>query len=146
MRFNIDTVREKGRLVADNERYRIHDFNLDDLTVSLTELRGGQSTRGHTHDSKAEVYIFREGEGVMEVGSDSFEVSRGPVLIPRGEFHRVVNKSESSDLVFMSIFSGSRNGTRADYSHDKTSPRVAKKRLTPRRPRSTRTAAFQWPD
>lgn len=117
MPISIETVRSKGRLVADDKRYTIHDYQLDDLTVSLTELKKGQGTRGHAHGFNAEVYVFPEGgDAEMEVGGERFEVGRGAILIPSGEFHRVVNKSKTSDLLFVSIFSGKRKDMKANYT------------------------------
>lgn len=117
MPITIETVKSKGRLVADDERYRIYDYRLDDLTISLTELKKGQETRGHSHDSNAEVYIFLGGgNATMTVGDERFQVDGGAVLIPRGEFHRVTNRSKMSDLLFLSIFTGRRTDTRAKYA------------------------------
>ena len=127
MRLTLDTVRTKGRLVADDERYRIHDYDLGDLTVSVTELRGGKKTRGHSHDSNAEVYFFPGGTALMEVGDEKFEIRRGAVLIPKGEFHRVVNRSKTSDLLFVSVFPGKREQTNARYGStdaDSQAPRA----------------------
>lgn len=120
MPITLETVRSDGRLVADNERYRIHDYGLGDLTVSVTELKKGQRTRGHAHGSNAEVYFFPDGgDAEMEVGTERFEIERTGILIPQGEFHRVVNRSKTSDLVFVSIFSGKRNDTRAKYAPER---------------------------
>jgi quercetin dioxygenase-like cupin family protein len=117
MPITIDTVRSKGRVVADDERYTVHDFDLDDLTVSLTELKKGQATRGHSHDGKAEAYFFlNPKDAEMTIGKESFSVGRGAVLIPSGEFHRVANKSKDTDLVFVSVFTGKRGDTGVSYS------------------------------
>lgn len=103
--------------MADNERYRIHDFDLGDLTISITELKRGMATRGHSHASNAEAYFFMEGgEAAMTVGRNSFDVNGGAVLIPQGEFHRVENKSKDSDLLFVSVFAGKRNDSQAVYA------------------------------
>lgn len=118
MRLTLDTVKEKGRLVADDARYRIHDYHFDDLTVSVTELKRGQETRGHSHSSNAEVYFFPGGAAEMLVGRERFEVAPGAILIPKGAFHRVFNRSKTSDLLFVSVFSGEREHTRARYHRD----------------------------
>lgn len=116
-----ETVKSKGHLVADNETYTIHDYDLDDLTVSVTELKKGKATRGHSHSSTAEVYFFPEGSNAeMTVGEESFAVNRGTVLIPRGAFHRVANKSNDSELQFVAVFSGKRSESRAKYTDGPT--------------------------
>ena len=116
MLLTIDEVRSKGRLVADNERYRVRDYDLDDLTVSLTELKKGQGTRGHAHDSNAEAYFFPGGKAEMEIGDEKVGIDEGVVLIPKGEFHRVLNLSDDSELEFVSVFPGKRESSNARYS------------------------------
>ncbi len=116
MLLTIDEVKSKGRLVADNERYRVRDYDLGDLTVSLTELKKGQGTRGHAHSSNAEVYFFGGGKAEMEIGDETVGVDEGVVLIPKGQFHRVQNLSEDSVLEFVSVFPGRRKDSNARYS------------------------------
>ena len=116
MLLTIDEVRSKGRLVADNELYRVHDYDLDDLTVSLTELKKGQGTRGHAHNSNAEVYFFPGGKAEMEIGDEKVDIDEGVVLIPKGEFHRVLNLSDDSELKFISVFQGKRENSNARYA------------------------------
>lgn len=115
MRLTLDTVVRKGRLVADDERYHIHDYDLDGLTVSPTELKRGKETRGLLHSSNAEVYFFPGGDAEMEVGEDRFKIYRGAVMIPKGEVHRVINRSLTSDLLSASVFPGRREDSRARY-------------------------------
>ena len=134
MHLTLDTVMKEGRVVADDERYRIHDYDLDDLTISVTELKPGKETRGHSHDSNADVYFFPGGKALMEVGDERLGVGRGAVLIPKGKFHRVVNRSTKSDLLFVSVFPGKREHTRARYDRaaDSRSRRVGQPGRTPR--------------
>ena len=111
------TVETEGVLMADNERYRVHDYPLGDLTVSVTELKGGQETRGHSHPSRAEVYFFLDGgDAEMAVGGERFRVRQKVVLIPQGEFHKVINRSKSSSLRFVSVFSGNRREAKPKYA------------------------------
>ena len=117
MPITLDAVKSKGRLVADNDTYKVHDFDLNDLTVSVTELKVGKATRGHSHDSNAEVYFFPAGsDAEMTVGTDHFPVNQGAVLIPKGEFHRVENKSSDSELQFVAVFAGRRSESKAKYA------------------------------
>lgn len=99
-----------GDIVKDNETYLLKDNRtLANLVLSSTKLYRGQSTRGHSHDGQEEVYFFVQGTGIMDVGSQRFRVSAGDViLIPDGEFHRVINDGEMN-LVFNCVFDGQRN-------------------------------------
>jgi mannose-6-phosphate isomerase-like protein (cupin superfamily) len=128
--LTLDEVKSKGRLIADNDRYRVHDYDLGDLTVSLTELKRGQGTRGHTHSSNAEVYFFTGGRAEMEIGGEKFYVDKGVVLIPKGEFHRVQNRSRDSELAFISVFPGKRKDSNALYSRDGEGSAAARDRTT----------------
>ena len=101
-------------VIKSNETYDVIDnTNLDKLIVSKTILHPGKATGGHNHSGQEEVYIFTGGEGKMVVGSKTYNVKAGDiVLIPDGDFHRVWNEEEivtSDDLVFICVFDGGRN-------------------------------------
>ena len=100
-----------GTVVKDNETYLLKDNKaLQQLVLSSTQLRKGQSTRGHSHPGQEEVYFFVSGEGEMELGEERFPVKANDVvLIPDGVFHRVHNMTALSDLYFVCVFNGGRN-------------------------------------
>ena len=99
-----------GEIVKDNETYLLRDNKLlKNLVLSSTLLLPGKETRGHSHKGKEEVYYFVEGEGVMILRYDKFEVKAGDlVLIPDGAFHQVQNPTDK-DLYFVCVFDGSRD-------------------------------------
>ena len=102
-----------GEVVKDNETYLLKDNKtLKNLVLSSTLLYREQSTRGHRHAGQEEVYIFIQGRGKMIVGNETdepFNVSAGDiVLIPDGDFHRVINDGEIN-LLFNCVFDGKRN-------------------------------------
>ena len=100
-----------GDVIKDNETYVLKDNKtLKNLVLSSTDLKPGQSTRGHSHAGQEEVYYFVSGHGKMEVGEKKFNVQGGDVvLIPDGEFHRVYNGSQNTPLYFVCVFDGKRN-------------------------------------
>ena len=108
MKIKLDKTDSK--VVHSNETYNVIDnTNLDGLIVSKTELHAGKNTSGHNHSGQEEVYIFTSGIGSMVVGSKTYSVSTGDiVLIPDGEFHKVWNEGED-DLIFTCVFDGGRN-------------------------------------
>ncbi len=113
----MSSIRQNGTLVADNERYTIYDLHINELTVSETELKPKQETRGHKHTEASEVYFFVEGRGKMKVGEQEYDVSKGSVmLVSRGEFHKVINP-QSRKLVFITVFEGTRAAKKYDYNH-----------------------------
>ncbi len=62
------------------------------ISVGYTIIYPHCSTRGHEHAPLEEVYFITSGRGVMEVGSNRFEVESGDVVyIPGGKFHRAEN-------------------------------------------------------
>lgn len=62
------------------------------INVGYTVIYPRCSTRGHEHAPMEEVYFVTAGKGIMEVGSDRFEIASGDVVyIPGGEFHRAEN-------------------------------------------------------
>ena len=109
MKIKLDKTDSK--VVHSNETYNVIDnTNLNGLIVSKTELHPGKNTSGHNHSGQEEVYIFMKGEGKMVVGTNTYEVSVGDIIIiPDGAFHKVWNTSEEHDLVFVCVFDGKRN-------------------------------------
>jgi mannose-6-phosphate isomerase-like protein (cupin superfamily) len=109
MKINLDGG--DGVMVKSNETYDVIDnTNLDNLVVSKTTLHPKKSTTGHNHKGQEEVYQFVAGYGTMIVGTDSYFVGSGDiVLIPDGDFHRVTNTSDLEDLIFICVFDGRRS-------------------------------------
>lgn len=96
----------EGEIIKDNETYVLEDNNfLDHMTLSRTYLKPGQSTRGHSHESQEEIYIFTQGSGTMVIGETMHDAVPGDTfLIRAGQFHRVINKSESALCAFTCVF------------------------------------------
>ena len=103
MKVNIKDV--GGKITKDNATYILQDNNLlKNLTLSSTFLKPHQSTRGHSHADLEEVYFFTKGIGIMTLGEESFPVEQNDiVLIPSGQFHRVINDTDEM-LEFVCVF------------------------------------------
>jgi mannose-6-phosphate isomerase-like protein (cupin superfamily) len=116
MKVHIEDV--KGQIVKENETYTLIDNNhLENLTLSQTILKPGKSTRGHFHENQEEVYIFTSGHATMIIGEEEYEAFAGDTfLIPKGKFHRVINRSEDEFCFFTCIFEKyDRSGETAKY-------------------------------
>lgn len=112
----LNAIKKHGILVAENERYTIYDLKVNELTTSLTELKGMKETRGHSHEDASEVYFFLEGRGKMLVSEDEYDVKKGTViLVSRGEFHKVVNLTKEK-LAFVTVFEGNRLSKKYAYN------------------------------
>ena len=108
MKINLD--KSDSKVIHSNETYDVIDnTNLNNLIVSKTILHPGKETGGHNHSGQEEVYIFMKGEGKMVVGTKTYSVKTGDIiLIPDGDFHKVWNEGED-DLIFTCVFDGGRN-------------------------------------
>lgn len=95
-----------GETVRKNEQYTLTDStHLSRLTVSRTYLKPNQSTNGHSHQGKEEVYIFTQGRGKIQIGQDAeptHAIVGDVFIIPDGEFHKVF--ASLTGLTFISIF------------------------------------------
>jgi quercetin dioxygenase-like cupin family protein len=100
-----------GEVVKDNETYILKDNKtLKNLVLSSTDLKAGQSTRGHSHPGQEEVYYFVSGKGSIQIDNDLYNAEPGDVfLIPDGAFHKVFNGSDTETLYFVCVFDGKRN-------------------------------------
>lgn len=101
-----------GDVYRDSEVYSVIDnLQLDNLVLSQVTLHKHQETRGHVHEGCEEVYFFQFGTGQMIVGTEVVTVTAGSiVLIPDGQFHRVINIG-LSDLVFHTVYNKTKNRT-----------------------------------
>ena len=108
MKIKLDKTDSK--VIHSNETYDVIDnTNLNNLVVSKTILHPGKETGGHNHSGQEEVYIFMKGEGKMVVGTNTYNVKIGDIiLIPDGDFHKVWNEGDE-DLIFVCVFDGGRN-------------------------------------
>lgn len=91
MKVNINKI--DGVVIRNNETYIVEDNRfLKNMVLSKTTLHPGKDTSGHSHPGLEEVYFFKRGSGVMQLGEEFIEVSEGDiVLIPDGVFHKVYN-------------------------------------------------------
>jgi mannose-6-phosphate isomerase-like protein (cupin superfamily) len=104
---------DEAKTIVDNDTYQIRDLNLYDtrgkimFTMSLTILKIGKQTKGHSHADNSEVYEFTEGSGLMLIDSTAVSVKAGDyIFVERGRFHKVINISQASDLIFRCYFAG----------------------------------------
>jgi mannose-6-phosphate isomerase-like protein (cupin superfamily) len=109
----LSIAKSEAKTVVDNQVYRILDLNLYDskgrivFTISTTALRPSQQTSGHEHANDSEVYEFVEGYGTMILDNVMINVKTGDyVFVENGKYHKVINLSKSSDLVFKCYFNG----------------------------------------
>ena len=100
----------RWQIVKEDERYIVSDNNtLRKLVTSITVLNPSHSTTGHSHAGQEEVYIYRFGEGEMEINNRKFKVKSGDIIfIEDGDFHRVHNTSNEK-LEFVCVFDGVRS-------------------------------------
>ena len=104
-------------LVQYNDTYKIVDYNIEGLTVSVTELHKGKATRGHSHPH-AECYFFKTDAGIR-LGHTHYEVKAGQLLMVKPkQFHRVYAMPDK-EAVFVCVFEGLRNETGRDYTPPK---------------------------
>jgi dTDP-glucose pyrophosphorylase len=74
------------------------------LESTLTVLQKGESTSGHRHFDAEEIYIFVEGECLMQTGNEEHDVKPGDaVVIAPGDFHRVFNVG-NGPISFVAVY------------------------------------------
>jgi len=74
------------------------------LSVAVFRYEPGQKGPSHGHEGSTKTRITIRGEGVVEVGSESYKVPAVSVLhIPRGTIHRPSNLSKE-DWIFIAVF------------------------------------------
>jgi mannose-6-phosphate isomerase-like protein (cupin superfamily) len=92
--MELEEFKQMAKLVRDEERYRVYDYPMNEMIVSLTELNPRNETKGHAH-SVEEIYYFFEGSGMMRLGETLMRVRSGNVVpIQSNQFHKVFNPSD----------------------------------------------------
>ena len=97
-----------GEIVKQDDRYVVKDnTELNNLVISSTTLFPFKSTTGHKHEGQEEVYIFKQGFGIMYLDDEPIQVSAGDtVLIHDGVHHRV--EAGEDGCYFICVFDGAR--------------------------------------
>jgi mannose-6-phosphate isomerase-like protein (cupin superfamily) len=78
-------------------------------TVSITELKVNKATRGHSHNTQKEIYLFLSGSGIIRRGANYKIVSgskKSIEYVSKGEYHRVFNTSDKEKLIFITLCKG----------------------------------------
>ena len=89
----------------DNGTYKVEDFHTDRITISVTKLYVGQSTRGHYHPND-EVYYIVQGEGSLLLGEEIINLNPDKfIYIPCNAVHKVVNTGKTT-LMFVCAWIG----------------------------------------
>jgi mannose-6-phosphate isomerase-like protein (cupin superfamily) len=102
--MDINQFKKEAKLIIDNERYRVYDYVINKLVLSLTELKPFQETTGNQHKGREEIYWFVKGKGKIQIGHRKIAVKEDDVIIvPSGIFHKVFNPNRQH-LIFYNVF------------------------------------------
>lgn len=106
---------DAGEVVLNNDRYTVRDFEIKDnagniiFTITITNLKNGQQTRGHLHQEGPEIFYFQRGRGLMLLKTDAINIKPGlHVGVPKGIFHKVI-ASANEDMLYTTYFQGPLN-------------------------------------
>ena len=95
--------------MVSNPTYDIFDWTQEGMTISLTRLNERQSTRGHSHEKQAEMYMFYSShidDVRMVIGDDVYTVRPNDVFyVAPNKFHRVINNT-NYPVEFLAFFVG----------------------------------------
>jgi len=102
----VEFAQLEWREMANDDRYVIRDMAIDSFTLSETQLRAGQSTRGHAHPWP-EVYMGTAGSGTLYLDGDEGHplVPGSRYIVPGNVHHRV---STETGVTFTCVFEGPR--------------------------------------
>ena len=77
------------------------------MQINHGVLNGGTATPGAAHPGHDEIYIVMQGEAVLNMDGDEYDIKYGSVVfIPGGTFHSLKNKSETEDFVILTVWAG----------------------------------------
>ncbi len=104
---------EDAEEVADIKAYKLRDIYFPgkegfiNYTLSITNLRAGQQTRGHSHSDNVELCRIEKGDCFVVLDGTATRVKSGAIiLVGKTVHHKIINASTTEDVVFASYFPG----------------------------------------
>lgn len=104
---------EEAEDVYENKNYKVRDLYFVSKegfviwTHSVTNLKPGGQTRGHSHPAEVEKCYIVSGEAFIYLDGVSWRVKAGTyITIAKTVHHKVVNASESIECIFTSDYPG----------------------------------------
>jgi mannose-6-phosphate isomerase-like protein (cupin superfamily) len=83
------------------------DLEGTDVVIKKITVKPGQRLSYQSHEQRREKWVFVQGRGVVVKDDQESWVSKGSVVqIRQGVKHRIQNKHESVDLVFVEVCEG----------------------------------------
>ena len=77
------------------------------MQINHGVLSGGRATPGASHPGHDEIYIVMQGEAVLTMDGEEYDIKPGSVVfIPADTFHGLENKSATQDFVILTIWAG----------------------------------------
>lgn len=102
---------EDAEEILDTRQLKLRDMYFQDKqgfvkwTISITDLKPGCQTRGHSHPDHQEMCRIVKGDGICMLDHVSHRVKTGTyILIPVQVRHKLINISGSEDLVAIHDF------------------------------------------
>lgn len=104
---------EESEDVYENKNYRVRDLyfvnteGFVNWTYSVTNLKPGGQTRGHSHPAETEVCKIISGEAFIYLDGVTWRVKAGAIIsIGKNVHHKVVNASQQVECIFSSDYPG----------------------------------------
>lgn len=99
----------KGNLEKDtlaNSFFRNVIYTAPHSQLVLMSLKPGEEIGNEVHPDNDQFLRFEEGEWEAEISGEKFEGVAGDcIIIPAGNYHNVINKSQDKELKLYTIYS-----------------------------------------
>lgn len=100
-------------IIYNNSNYETRELEfLDEMgktgwTVTVTRLKPGSQTRGHSHPELIEFYLIQRGEGWVLLKNRAYAVRPQMCIMNHVDsWIKLINTSATTDLVFMTFLNG----------------------------------------
>ena len=102
-----------AELIYDTPNYQTRELSFPDQTgrtafsITITRVRPGGQTRGHSHPELVEFYQIQRGEGLVLLGNQATFVKPPMCILNQVDVYvKIINTSATDDLVFMTYMNG----------------------------------------
>lgn len=102
-----------ARIIYNHDEYETRQLQFPDptgrtaWTVTVTKLKPGKQTRGHSLPDLQEFYMIQRGEGWAIMKNQAYEIKPPMCILNHSDsWIKLINTSSTTDLVFMTCVNG----------------------------------------
>lgn len=106
-------MQSDAQIIYNNENYETRELEFADNTgrivwsITLTKLKPGKQSRGHSINDLAEFFQIRTGTGWAIIKNQAYELKPNMLILNLpGDWIKIINTSSTDDLIYATYLCG----------------------------------------